>query len=284
MELIPVQRFEYLGYQEFQEWFYQPQVPVIFRSFAKDWLAWDLWDFEFFKQDAGDVPVDVYGSWTRNHPTKISRVPQQVMPFREYLQHIESGPTEYRLFLFNLFRHKPNYRQHFTFPEIASGWLKSRPFLFFGGRDSDVRLHFDIDLANVFLTQFEGEKRVLLFAPNQSRALYHQPFSTHSNVDMSQPDYARYPAIAGLRGFEGNLLRGDTLFMPSGYWHYMYYTTSGFSLAQRTLASTPLKKARAVYNLLLMKTIDDLFSTIAQRAWPQYKLRKASSNAEKSRY
>lgn len=282
MKLYPIEKVENLTREEFQKHFYIPQKPVIFSSFSKSWKARDLWTYEFFKRDAGNVKVDVFGSWTKNHPTKITRTPQKVMPFREYLSLIEAGPTEYRLFLFDLFKHKPQYREHFNFPEVASGWVKTHPFLFFGGEDSDVRLHFDIDLSNVFLTQFEGEKRVVLFSPDQSHLLYKQPFSSHSNVDMRNPDYEKYPAIHKLVGLEGNLKRGDTLFMPSAYWHYIHYTTSGFSMALRTLNSSYAKKARAAYNVLVMKTLDDLMSKISDKRWSDYKLRKAKESAEKA--
>ncbi|MBU2526694.1 MAG: cupin-like domain-containing protein [Bacteroidetes bacterium] len=282
MKLEAIDRVDKLTREEFQKNYYIPQKPVIFRSFSESWKARDLWTYDFFKQDAGDVKVDVFGSWTKNHPTKISRTPQQVMPFKEYLSLIESGPTEYRLFLFDLFKHKPEYRRHFNFPDVASGWVKTHPFLFFGGQDSDVRLHFDIDLSNVFLTQFEGKKHVVLFSPDQSHLLYKQPFSSHSNVDMRHPDYEKFPAISKLHGFEGDISRGDTLFMPSAYWHYIYYTTSGFSMALRTLNSSYVKKARAAYNVLVMKTVDDLLSKISDKKWSDYKLRKAKETAEKS--
>lgn len=282
MKLSPIERVDHLTREAFQEQFYLPQKPVIFRSFSKDWKARDLWTYEFFKRDAGDVKVDVFGSWTKNHPTKISRTPQKVMTFREYLELIEAGPTEYRLFLFDLFKHKPQYRQHFDFPEITSGWVKTHPFLFFGGKDSDVRLHFDIDLSNVFLTQFEGEKRVLLFSPDQSDLLYKQPFSSHSNADMRHPDYDKFPVLAKVRGLEGQIARGDTLFMPSAYWHYIYYTTSGFSMALRTLNSSYAKKAQAAYNVLFIKAVDDLMSKLSDKRWSDYKLRKAIQTAEKA--
>lgn len=282
MKLLPLDRVDYISEENFRQQYFLPQKPLVFKTFSQDWKARSLWTYDFFKKDAGDVPVDVFGSWTKNHPTKITRTPQKAMTFGEYLSLVEAGPTEYRLFLFDLFKHKPEYRKHFDFPDFAPAWVKTHPFLFFGGEGSDVRLHFDLDLSNVFLTQFAGKKRVVLFAPDQSELLYKQPFSSHSNLDMRNPDESKFPAIKNLVGYECELTLGDTLFMPSGYWHYIQYTTGGFSMALRCLNTSYTKKARAAYNMLVMKTIDDLLSKMVDQRWSAYKLRKAKEVAERA--
>lgn len=281
MDIQALERVDRLDRASFQADFYQPQRPVVFSSFSEDWPARKLWDYDYMKKMAGDVPVNVFGNWANNHPTKISRTPMAKMTFAEYLQHIEQGPSEYRLFLFNLFRHKPELRRDFSFPDIIDHWVTSQPMLFFGGQGSDVRLHYDLDLSNVFLTQFSGEKKVILFTPDQSEALYHQPFSSHSNVDLTSLDYARFPAIRQTHGLECTLRHGDTLFIPSGFWHYIYYTSSGFSMALRALPAPWQQKFHALYNITVMKTVDDVLSRLADEPWSRYKLNRAKVLAEK---
>ena len=49
---------------------------------------------------------------------------------------------------------------------ITDGFVKEYPFMFFGGQDAVVNLHYDIDCSSVFLTQFQTRKCVVLFAPD----------------------------------------------------------------------------------------------------------------------
>ena len=120
------------------------------------------------------------------------------MRFDDYLNLIQKEPTDLRLFLFPVFKHKPELLKDFGYPDIVKGYIKI-PFMFFGPPKSIVRMHQDIDMSNVFLTQFHGRKRVYLFAPDQSTLLYRLPFNVHSTVDVDNPDYEAYPGFNMLK-------------------------------------------------------------------------------------
>ena len=45
--------------------------------------------------------------------------------------------------------------------------------------------------------------------------------------------YENFPALSLTQGQEVILERGDTLFIPSGFWHHMEYLESGFSMSLR---------------------------------------------------
>ena len=93
--------------------------------------------------------------------------------------------------------------------------------MFFGGAGSRVFLHFDMDLSHVFITQFKGRKRVILFDNKYSEALYKLSFMVQRYIDPEQPDYNKYPGLKNVEGYETILEDGETLFMPSGIWYYM---------------------------------------------------------------
>ena len=97
------------------------------------------------------------------------------MKFGDYLEKITSGPCDLRLFLFNIFKHKPELRNDFGWPSFTRFYLKKVPFMFFGGGGSVVRIHQDMDWSNVFLTQLYGRKKVILFHPRYSKILYRYP-------------------------------------------------------------------------------------------------------------
>ena len=244
---IPVVDGTTITREEFYRNYYKPQKPVILRGLWKQYPAYTKWTMDFFKETMGSVEVGLFGN-RKEDLSKTLQVPNAVMRFDDYLNLIEREPTDLRLFLFPVFKHKPELLKDFGYPNIASGYIKV-PFMFFGPPKSIVRMHQDIDMSNVFLTQFHGRKRVVLFAPDQSTLLYRLPFNVHSTVDVDSPDYNEYPGLNYVKGMSATISHGDTLYMPSGYWHHMEYLDGGFALAIRTIAHSIPMKLGGLWNL-----------------------------------
>ena len=255
-----------------------PLKPVIFTDLMDPWPAKDKWTINFFKENYGDLMVPVYSANTSN-PGKKYMAPDRKIPFREFLTCLEQGPTDLRMFLFNIFRHAPELCEDFKLPTIMNGFIESFPFMFFGGEGSKVALHYDVDLSHVFLNQFHGRKRVVLFAPEQSRAIYHQPFSVASYIDVNNPDYNQYPALQNVSGFECILEPGETLFMPSGYWHYIEYTDSGYSISLRANESY-VRRAKGLFNIARHYVVDRGMNRLMGDNWRKIKADLAKKRAE----
>jgi ribosomal protein L16 Arg81 hydroxylase len=231
---------------------------------------------EYLKEVAGHHRVKLYGKWLENSPANIEMPPVKEVPFAEYLDMIlRKEVSDLRIFIFNLFKLEPGLLEDFDFPPIMDGYLKDHPYLFFGCGGSDVRMHYDIDLSNVFITQFHGTKRITLFEQDQSKYLYKYPFTTHSAVDMSNIDYDKYPALKYAQGYQCDLKHGETLFMPSGIWHYIQYIDSSFSLSLRTLSPSRLGQIQGAYNIFVVRKLDEFLSKYYKNSWSDYKLRKA---------
>lgn len=64
------------------------------------------------------------------------------MKFGEYLNLIENKPTKLRMFLFNVIKYMPCLKNDFSFPDLGVKYIKSHPFLFVGGRDAYVDIHY----------------------------------------------------------------------------------------------------------------------------------------------
>ena len=137
-------------------------------------------------------------------------------------------------------------------------------------------------MSNVFLTQFHGRKRVVLFAPDQSTLLYRLPFNVHSTVDVDNPDYNEYPALNYVRGMSATIGHGDTLYMPSGYWHHMEYLDGGFALAIRTIAHSIPMKLGGLWNLTVQRTTDNIMRKLNDEKWFNYKKNLARERADKA--
>ena len=278
LELQPVERRSGLTRETFAHDYLQPMKPVVFTDLTANWPARKRWTIEHFKKEYGHLRVPVVSN-NYSKPGKGYMTPDRVISFREFLEILESGPNDLRIFLWNIFRAAPELRQDFSIPDIADGFVDELPFMFFGGEGSHVALHYDIDMSHVFLNQIHGRKRVVLFPHDQSRNLYQHPFTVASYVDLNQPDYDKYPALARARGYEVMLQPGESLFMPSGYWHYIEYTDGGYSISLRAFDSYPARM-RGLANIARHYVVDKGLNRLMGPSWRKMKERMANRRAE----
>jgi hypothetical protein len=262
---------ENISREEFDKKYFYPQKPVVIRGIINDQPAGEKWTMEWFKQNHGDIMVDLFDSKKTNYAKTAITEPDLKMRFADYLDLISSNkPTDYRIFLFNIFKIVPELRDDFKCPKIFESALKDMGFVFFGGINSVTRMHQDIDMSNVLLTQFDGKKRVVLFSPDQSDMLYRLPFNTFGLVDIDKPDYEKFPALKYIKGYDVTLERGDAVFMPSGYWHHIVYTTGGFGVSFRR-PGTFGKMLQGGVNLAIYMPLDKILTKTLGDTWYNFK-------------
>lgn len=254
----------------FKDIYLYREKPVVLRGLWENYPATTKWTIDYFKQELGNVEVGVFDESKEHGDRSIKGAPMK-MKFEEYLDTLGEEESKLRLFLFNIFKYKPSLRDDFDFPPLTSLYLKRLPFMFFGGRNSVVRLHQDMDWSNVFLTQLHGRKKVILFSPEYSNLLYRLPFNVHSPVNPENPDYEKYPGLRFVEGYQCILEPGDTLFIPSGYWHYIKYLEGGYAINQRALSQLPVNWFRGLSHVVLLSNLDELLIKIAGKSWSNYK-------------
>jgi hypothetical protein len=277
MKLLEIDRRSGLTPKEFRDEYLRPNKPVVFTDLMKDWSALHKWNSEFFKNQYGHLQVPVFSS-NYSKPGKGYMTNDTEMRFDDFLEITEKGNTDLRLFLFDIFKYAPELRNDFAFHTIMRGFLTRFPFMFFGGAGAEVTMHYDIDCANVFLSQFAGNKRVILFSPDQSKKIYHHPFTVKSLIDPKAPDYNNFPALRDAVGYETVLKHGETIFMPSRYWHYMQYLDFSFGLALRS-QSTMGSHIRGGFNIASHFLIDKTMNFTIGNKWHEWKEKKAYENA-----
>lgn len=287
MQLRPVATFDSISPDVFKKEFYEPGNPVVIKNLAKDWPAYTKWNWDYFKQLVGEKRVPLYNNVKSDAYTPINTA-DDYKTFGEYIDMISAGPAAWRIFLFNIFDHAPQLIKDFSWPEhLMKGFVKKYPMLFTGGAGSITHMHFDIDLSHILHTQFAGRKRVLMFPFSEQYKLYRKPWEVLSLADFSnyyeegKLDYEKYPALKLAQGLDFILEPGDTLFMPSGYWHHMEYLDSGFAMSLRALQPTLGGKLKGAWNLLGMRNIDSLMKRTAPKWWYHRKERKIYRMAEK---
>lgn len=281
LQLTPIDVVDEICKEDFVHRYLKPLKPVVIRNFAQNWQATEKWTYSYLKEKAGKEKVKLYGKWLDNDPTAIEMPPSEEMAFADYLDIVEKGTdSDLRIFLFNLFKLVPELLDDFDYPNITDGWLEDFPYTFFGCAGSDVRLHYDIDLSHVFLTQFGGTKRITLFDQDQTKYLYKLPFTTHSAADLSNIDLEKYPALRFAKGYQHTLTHGETLFMPSGIWHYIEYIDGSFSLSLRALSESNLYRLKGAYNVFVIRKLDYFINKYYRGLWSDFKLKRAIAKAQ----
>lgn len=286
MQLKPVPTFDSLSPEVFKKDYYEPGQPVVIKNLAKEWPAYNKWNWDYFKQLVGDKKVPLYNNVKSDAYTPINTA-DDYKTFGEYIDMIKAGPAAWRIFLFNIFDHAPQLINDFKWPEhYMKGFIKKYPMLFTGGQGSITHMHFDIDLSHILHTQFAGRKRVLMFPFKEQHKLYRKPFEVLSLADFSNyyeqngsPDYEKFPALKLAEGFDFILEPGDTLFMPAGYWHHMEYLDSGFAMSLRALQPSIAGKLKGMWSLIGMRNIDTLMKKTAPQWWYKRKEKKVYENA-----
>ncbi|MFL5753970.1 MAG: cupin-like domain-containing protein [Bacteroidia bacterium] len=274
---------EYISPGDFMQLYFKPQKPLIIKNFAGNTPAGKHWTIEYLKRICGDVTVDIFDSENKNSKSSAYTKADKQMCFSDYASILEKNESSsFRIFLFNMFRHKPELRKDFPCPGIFKGILGRVGYMFFGSKGTKVRIHQDIDMSSVLLTQFHGRKKVKLIAPKYSALLYRLPFNTYSLIDPEKPDLDKYPALEFVEAQECVLEPGDTLFMPGGYWHYITYLDGGFAVSYRKLSPGLKMKLKGVVSLLVHMPIDKALNLMFKDKWLMKKEELARANATKA--
>ena len=160
-----------LSYEDFHKKYFIPQKPVLIKGLANMQPAGEKWTIDWFKSTMGDLQVGVFDNNEDIHKYSTTVNPDFEIPFSDFLDIIDSEePSTIRMFRYDLYKQVPSLRKDFSCPSYFNkGIMKRFGFMFLGGKDTDVRLHYDVDNSNVMLTQIYGRKRVVLYPPDQSK-------------------------------------------------------------------------------------------------------------------
>lgn len=280
LEQIP--REKTLTKKEFIQKYFKPQKPVVIERFIEDWPAYSKWTLDYVKEVAGDKEVPLYDDRPVRHDEGFNE-PHAKMKMSKYVDLLKSGPTKYRIFLWNLLKEVPELQKDFKYPDFGLRLMKGLPMLFFGGEDSHTFMHYDIDLANIFHFHFEGKKQCILFSQDETKFLYKIPYSliTREDIDFADPDLDKWPALQYTKGNIAYLEHGNVLYIPEGYWHHMKYLTPGFSMSLRAIARKPKNFGKAMYNIFVMRHFDNFMRRLKGQQWIDWKNEKAVERTQK---
>ena len=183
---------------------------MVIERCIEDWPAYTKWNLDFMKAAAGDITVALCDDRPVDYKEGFNQ-PHARMKMRTYVDLLKSKPTKYRIFLWNILKEVPELQSDFSYPDFGLRFMKGLPMLFFGGMNSHTFMHYDIDLANIFHVHFEGKKRCILFDQKQNDYLYKIPHSliTREDIDFSNPDFDKWPALKKAKGWVCELHHGE---------------------------------------------------------------------------
>lgn len=262
--------------EKFQKNYLSISRPLIIKGFADLYPAGRLWTFEYLNNIMGNHKIGIIDSSKKNDTAYTGY--DIMMTFSEFCSIIQKDEeTPYRIFLFNMFKEFPELRKEFPTPDIIRGVLGNLALAFFGGKNTKVRFHFDIDCSSVLMTQIIGRKRVILIPPVYENLIYKIPMTSFSLIDPDKPDYEKYPALRYVEGYDFVLQPHDALFMPSRYWHFNTYLEGGMAVSYRVLAN----KAGEIYNGLMNTTFRLAFDKLMYNLNGETWIEKKKGNAVK---
>lgn len=283
LQLTEIERVKTISKEDFYNNFIKKQKPVVVEQLTSDWPAYEKWNLEYIKEIAGDKIVPLYDDRPVSYKDGFNEAHAK-MKMADYIDLLNSKPTNFRIFLYNLMQEVPLLKKDFYWPTIGLRLVKQLPMLFFGGENSRVFMHYDIDYSNILHFHFHGKKRCVLFAPEQTPYLYKIPFAliSREDIDFDNPDFDKFPALKQAKGYVTELKHGEMLYMPEGYWHYMKYLTPGFSMSLRAFPRSIIKLSKAAYNVFIMRHIDNFMKKRKGQKWIDYKNEKALLTTNKN--
>jgi hypothetical protein len=228
-----VDRRSRLTLKEFSREYRRPGKPVVIVDAIDNWRARSDWTFDFFKTRYGADPVLVY----RFHGDKYRPRDAQRMSLAEYVDGVKSKDWESFPFYvrdnWGLLAAHPELAADYQFPKYFFDWYTllpgfmrlPYPRIFIGPKGAVTPLHMDIWKTHAWLSQLVGRKRWLLFPPEQDAFLYNY------RVDPNRPDLEQFPLYRQARPMECVIGPGETVFVPSGWAHWVESLDATISLS-----------------------------------------------------
>ena len=273
-ELAAVDSVASIDAGSFTQHYFKPLQPLVIRDLAASWPAMKKWTTDFLRDVHGGNEVRVYDA-SFVSPGRNYMSSPGTLTMAEYIEQITGRTRDLRMFLYNIASAIPELVDDIVFPDLVDGLSRRFVFMFFGCRGSVTQMHFDIDMSHVFHTAIRGRKTVYLFPYREGKHLHRYPFTCRSYVDMASPDYQRFPGLKKVRGYRLVLNAGETLYIPSGYWHHFVYDEPGYSVSLRRSHHTWPGRLHGLYNLFIMSPLDRVMNTLTPGAWFAWKERLA---------
>lgn len=242
-----IPRVKQLTQDEFERDFLVPNRPVIIEGFAKNWPAIHRWGPKFWIDNFGDKEMLCLASKSHKYPDfgELSMgelaVPEPTR-FKDYINRIttlKSDEPSHLSLNRIIFSHGPRrqYNRHidltefgadFSIPDLISSKNLELGLMWMQSKKTQSWMHQD-QFENLYI-QIQGQKRILLAAPQESSNLYYNmrhPY--YCEVDIFDIDQKLFPNSLKAKVYDITLNPGDMLFIPV-FWFHAVESQGNFNL------------------------------------------------------
>jgi len=243
---MKIQRLKNIDPNDFLNEFILKRVPVIITD------GMESWDVEKFRPDYlrrrfGDQLVQVY-----NNLFDLQDIYSLEHYFNEYFD--KENTSDYYIRWYCKLKDEEFFWSDDVFEALKQFWShpyflpknsflvpyagdndtcfineKGYPYkgLFISAKGARTRLHRDPFNSNAILCQFYGEKKIVLYSPDQEKYV----MNNGDFVDILKPDYARFNHFnQSVSSYEDILQPGEIILFPSGWFHDVTCKSNSISI------------------------------------------------------
>lgn len=224
--LAPVPVVSGLGPEEIVNDWVRKRRPVVLKDAAAHWPAVEKWGFEFFDKHYGQEMVGIGKEQVdRSEDGTSFEIDVEGLSFSEFVRRVGAGEDLYLKFNPILERF-PELYEDLDYDQLGSwsgGRIKpeaSDNEFFMGG--AKTRTHLHTELSDIFHVCIRGQKRWIMYPPEEWPLLYPIPARTSfvaSEINAIDQEFDPHPLARYARGWDVMLEPGDVLYVPCYTWH-----------------------------------------------------------------
>jgi lysine-specific demethylase 8 len=235
-ESLSIPRLPAPSLEVFRRDYERPRRPVVITNALDGRRTLEGWSLERLRSQHAAMNVTVRSSRRGNRQLfdgdPLTTFAFETMRLGDALAEI-ACPAERTLYVHNSdLGRAPELAAEVGKLRYAPRWLCSPPLLWVSGPGTVQPLHWDYN--HVALAQIRGEKRFVLFRPEDSTKLapfIHRSIWRTSGLDPNAIDRARFPSVDLASAWSCTIGPGDILFIPYRWWHYMESDTVSISVS-----------------------------------------------------
>ena len=198
--------------------------PLLVENGIENWPA-RSWTPELVRQKIGNPEVEVqYGREADQMFEQNSARLKKTMLFQDFMDEVESAEQSNNLYLTanNAHRNRKDFEILYNeIEQLGDDWLNMKMireygFIWIGPRGTFTPTHHDLT-DNLFV-QIYGRKRFWLAPMLDAPSLYNSRH-VYSHAEIARPDFERFPLLKNAGIMQFDLLPGQILYIPIGWWH-----------------------------------------------------------------
>lgn len=133
INLTEIERVETISKEDFYANYVKKQKPLVIEKLTEDWPAYKKWKLDYIKSIAAEKIVPLYDDRPVSHKDGFNQAHAE-MKMADYIDLLQSKPTNYRIFLYDLMKEMPVLHKDFQWPDLGLRLIKQLPMLFLAAK------------------------------------------------------------------------------------------------------------------------------------------------------